>query len=133
MVRMKYIWIAFKILVGSFFVFVVYQIYKNSLLQKPHKTLREYAKSERHSETKHIVFWTKFFGKNWLKSETYDQKYLESLDCPNTNCIFTHNKSYLKHAHEYDAIIFHGVEKWKDIELPRTRLPSQVYIMATLE
>lgn len=87
------------------------------------------------SDKKHVLFWTTYFEeKFWgMLNETYGKDFLNSINCPKTNCIFTHNKKYLKHHHEYDAIVFHSAENWAHMNLPATRSPHQVYVMASKE
>lgn len=84
---------------------------------------------------KHVLFWTTFFSeKFWsMKNETYGEDYLKSINCPKTNCIFTHKKDFLDQPHEYDAIFFHGVEDWSFNTLPPTRSLHQLYIMVSKE
>lgn len=86
---------------------------------------------------KNILFWTKFHDDQlWgMSEETYDESYLENLGCSVSNCVFTHNKNYLKSSHLYDAIIFHSAENWwyKNDDIPSIRSPHQLYIMSSLE
>lgn len=82
-----------------------------------------------------ILFWTKYFDiEFWgMDEETYREESLMSLNCPTTNCIFTHNKKHLENPEQYDAIIFHGSERWFNVDLPEKRAPNQLYIVATKE
>ncbi|CAO1397377.1 unnamed protein product [Diamesa serratosioi] len=86
-------------------------------------------------KVKYIALWTPFFDvKNWgLGNETVGKEWLKSIKCPRTDCVFTNNKDLLDHPHAYDAIVFHGAENWKMLELPKTRRTSQYYIMASME
>lgn len=85
--------------------------------------------------SKVVLFWTKYFDiKFWgMNAETYHEEFLLSINCPKTNCIFTHNKNFMNHPEKYDAIVFHGAEKWFKVDLPKTRSPNQLYIIATKE
>lgn len=87
------------------------------------------------NDKKVILFWTKFFNiPNWnMPNVTNDESYLKSLNCPVTNCIFTHDKNYFDETHMYDAIVFHGAESWLLLDLPETRNPNQLYVAAMLE
>lgn len=87
------------------------------------------------SDTKIILFWTNFFEfSNWgMPNATNYEDYLKSINCPVTNCILTHDKKYLNSPHLYDALVFHGAESWKMVNLPETRSPHQLYVLALLE
>lgn len=66
-----------------------------------------------------------------MGEEEAGETFLKSVQCPRTNCIFTHNKSMLTHTNLFDAIVFHGPE---DIPfLPPDRLMNQFYILFALE
>lgn len=90
---------------------------------------------EKDSGTKVVVFWTKFFDVPFwgMKKETYREEDLQEINCPTTNCLFTHKKEHLQNSHEYDAIIFHGAETWNFLDLPKTRSPYQSYVMMSKE
>lgn len=101
-----------------------------------YKMLSEYLEPEgKLDDKKNILFWTKVFNDpNWsMKTDTYYEDYLEAAKCPKTNCVFTSNKKHLEQPHDYDAIVFHAAETWFNLELPKTRRPNQVYIMASME
>jgi Fucosyltransferase, N-terminal len=85
--------------------------------------------------TRHVLFWTRYFeAEFWgMPAETLHQDYLEAISCPVTNCIFTTYKNLLARPHDFDAIVFHGAEEWRREDLPSTRRPHQLYIMATKE
>lgn len=91
--------------------------------------------SDHNDGKKYILFWTNFFTiKFWgMERETLNESYFESINCPVTNCIFTHNKNLRYAPHMYDAMVFHGAESWSLIGLPSTRSANQVYIMASME
>lgn len=82
-----------------------------------------------------ILFYTNFFGiRHWgMPNETNGEEYLKSIECPQTNCIFTHDKNYLSKTHFYDAIVFHVAEGWYALDLPKTRSSHQLYVASTLE
>lgn len=116
-------------------IFIFYKYSLQSSISR-YMLLTEYTSEVKGNQsTKHILFWTKFFDVHlWgMTKETYLEDFLQSIKCPKTNCIFTHNKNLLQHTHEYDAIIFHTAETWILMDLPETRSPRQVYIMATKE
>lgn len=87
------------------------------------------------TRTRTVVFWTKFFGtKFWgMHNETYKEEDLKAIGCSTTNCEFTFNKAHLKNPSDYDAIVFHGAEKWTADNLKGTRSPHQVYVMMSKE
>lgn len=86
-------------------------------------------------DVKFFLFWTNFFDVQYwgMTKETYFESDLKSIGCLKTNCIFTHNKKHLKNVHDYDSIIFHGAEVWIFLDLPETRNPQQLYVMASME
>lgn len=135
--RSKFVWRVSKFLAGIIFVYALFYTFKNFLLQSSvlrYKMLSEYLETNDVHSTKYIAFWTKYFDGRWgMHSETFNEEFLESISCPSTNCVFTHNKNLLERPHEYHAIIFHGAEPWINVDLPKTRLPNQLYIMATQE
>lgn len=128
-----------KIVGVMFLIFFLFCLMKSFRLQSSilrYKILDGYLDEPRgFNDTKYILFWTKYFvEENWgMKTETYQEDFLKSINCPVTNCVFTNNKNLLSHAHEYDALVFHGAEPWVGLDLPHTRSPHQVYIMATKE
>lgn len=86
--------------------------------------------------TKTILFWTKFFSYPFwlLPEEVFQEGYLQADGCSYINCMFTLNRSYLSHPHDYDAIMFHTAEVRRDLnDIPETRKPRQVYIMVSKE
>lgn len=120
-------------------VIIVNQLQRHSLHSSVlrYKMVREFLKSEdKPVNNKVILFWTKFFEDPYwdMKAEAFRGDYLESVECPVTNCIFTTDRNFLNHEHEYDAIVFHAPEPlWDPKDLPKTRSPNQVYIMGTKE
>jgi Fucosyltransferase, N-terminal len=94
---------------------------------------------ESNSDTKHILFFTKFwYHLNWgLSSETITKDSPELKGCRFQNCIFTNKRNFLNQTHEYDALIFHqSIGSWYNkstIEPIKTRSPHQLYILATQE
>lgn len=90
----------------------------------------DYMPDELESEKKYILFWTKFFGNDFVPESGED--YLRSVKCPVINCVFTNNKNLFE-SHKFDAIVFHGAENWKLMSLPETRSPHQLYVIALKE
>lgn len=85
--------------------------------------------------TKLILFWTDLWHyPDWhFPLEIFD---IPNPYCKDKNCIFTRNRNYSEGVHEYDAIIFHSIQPIKvdePLELPKTRKPQQLYIMARHE
>lgn len=118
-------------------IFVIKVVYNNCLISSINrfKIVNDYLSKDTSEKVKYIALWTPFFTvKNWgLKSETVGKEWLESINCPRTDCVFTNNKKLLDQPHLYDAIVFHGAENWKLLQLPKTRRTSQLYVMATME
>lgn len=86
------------------------------------------------NKTKNILFWTEFFQHHtWYSKKSGDvgKETLESVNCPVTNCYFTHEKGYLKNVTEFDAIMFHGPEFIPSI--PHHANLDQLYIFVSLE
>jgi alpha-1,3-fucosyltransferase len=85
------------------------------------------------NNTKIILFWNNFFDfEYWgMPRETNSKAFLDSINCPVTNCILTHDKNYLSAPELYDALVFHGWDFAFDI--PEKRSPHQLYVLATLE
>jgi hypothetical protein len=85
--------------------------------------------------TKYVLFWTRFFNNpDWYTGkEDAGEEVLKSVQCPVTNCFFTHNKDLLdKDITKFDAIAFHGPE-YRTTPLPYVRSPHQLYIFVSLE
>ncbi|XP_070495208.1 alpha-(1,3)-fucosyltransferase C-like [Chironomus tepperi] len=84
--------------------------------------------------TKNILFWTRFFDNpDWYTGkEEAGEDVLKSVQCPVTNCFFTHNKELLGDIRKFDAIAFHGPE-FRRTPLPDVRSPEQFYIFVSLE
>lgn len=130
----------FVLLVSAIvFFLILFKSLHNLWLQSStlrYKMLDEYLETDKKVEDKKtVLFWTKFFNDpRWgMKAETYTEDYLKAVKCPKTNCVFTTNKRLLESPLDYDAIVFHAAESWFHMELPETRSPSQVYIMASME
>ena len=86
------------------------------------------------NKTKTILFWTRFFNHHdWYadKNGNAGEEILKSVNCPVTNCYFTHDRKYLKNVTEFDAIMFHGPEVMQKI--PQHANPNQLYIFVSLE
>lgn len=83
-----------------------------------------------------ILFWTMFFhNRDWVTGDSDEagKEILESINCPVTNCFFTHNHTLLSDVTEFDAIAFHTPEYFKKSSMPSSRSPRQLYIMTSLE
>ena len=89
------------------------------------------------NSTKYILFWRRFFNNSdWVTGDTDEagEEILKSVECPVTNCFFTHNHTILKDIREFDAIVFHAPEHTTKIQaMPKTRSAHQLYVMASLE
>lgn len=87
------------------------------------------------NDTKVILFWNNFFHfPNWgMPNETNYKEFLETVKCPMTNCILTHDNKFLSAPELYDALVFHGSESWRLLDLPVKRSDHQFYVLATLE
>lgn len=103
----------------------------------PEEVFESVEKYEQYSSTKYILFWTRFFNNSdWVTGATDDagEEILKSMNCPVTNCVFTHNHSVLNDIKKYDAIVFHAPEQTTRIEsMPKSRSMQQLYVMASLE
>jgi hypothetical protein len=100
------------------------KIYKNQegKIKKPQKK-------------KNILFWTRFMGDTyWTTGDTEEagEEILKSVQCPVTNCFFTHNHNLLGGETKFDAIIYHYPELRK-FQWPKKRSQNQLYIMTSLE
>lgn len=81
---------------------------------------------------KYILYWNEAYG-----STEYGfccgQEPLHKIQCPNTNCYFTNNRSLFgEDQSQFDAILFHQ-RSLMETDLPKKRLPHQRYIMFMLE
>lgn len=86
------------------------------------------------NKTKNILFWTEFFQHHtWYSKQdgNVGKEDLESVNCPVTNCYFTHEKGHLNNVTEFDAIMFHGPEFIPQI--PQHVNLDQLYIFVSLE
>lgn len=129
------------IILGIFGVVLVFSVinllYSYSLMPSINrfKIVDDYSSKHTSEKVKYIALWTPFFTvKNWgFNNETVGKEWLQSINCPRTDCVFTNNKKLLDQPHLYDAIVFHGSENWKLLQLPKSRRASQLYVMATME
>ncbi|KAG5684835.1 hypothetical protein PVAND_014046 [Polypedilum vanderplanki] len=82
-----------------------------------------------------VLFWTKFFDiPYWnMGNETNGPEYLDEINCPVNNCVFTHNKELIDPIYYYDAIVFHGAQSWGFMDLPAIRSTHQLYVFASQE
>lgn len=90
---------------------------------------------KRNDSTIYFLFWNKFqgFDPTWgLPKKTSSPEDLASVNCPNTNCIFTSQKDLLSNIHDFDVLF---ITSWweKVLELPKTRHPSQFYVLGNNE
>ncbi|KAG5669979.1 hypothetical protein PVAND_000268 [Polypedilum vanderplanki] len=83
---------------------------------------------------KNILFWSKYFGDTtWYSgSDEAGKEVLKSVECPVTNCFFTHDYNFLDNVTKFDAIAFHGPELIRNI-VPLNRNQNQIYIFVDLE
>jgi hypothetical protein len=104
------------------------------LLEDARKNSNFSAEKFKAKDKKVILFYMKFFNQvSWyMDKEEAGESELNSVKCPVTNCIFTHNHDTLNNYTQFDAIIFHGPERF-NIPRPQFRLPQQLYIFASLE
>lgn len=81
--------------------------------------------------TKVILFWTDFYNyTNWgTGKETHNEIDLKNLSCPETNCIITNDRDFLKYA---DLVVFH-VSGPGSPDIPKNRYTNQSYVMFTTE
>ena len=115
----------FSLIVVIFFSFKLLKIRKKT----------KFVNKKNLTEKKTILFYTRYDEKNprWGKiPETYVMKGTKSEDCPYTNCVFTHNHSYLKNIEEFDAIIFQRNVNHFWVP-PSKRRQGQLYIMKNHE
>jgi len=130
------------IFVLLFCVIVNFDLYsyedKNVSSFKFHVPIENIPKSEHlNSSIKYILFWTPFWHFYYwnMGAEILEEKYLKSIDCPVTNCIFSHKRDFLPKTTDYDAVIFHmGLYNHTDIDdMPEARRDDQLYIVANEE
>lgn len=91
--------------------------------------------SERNGGKVFLLFWNDLFGRNsWgIKKVTTSEEDLKAVNCSYTNCIFTAKKNLLPKVHDFDAIFFDFWWRKEVLEMPKTRSPRQLYIIATNE
>lgn len=88
------------------------------------------------NKTFNLLFWKHFFSHHdWYAEEdgTVGEATLKSVECPVTNCYFTHDHNYLPDITEFDAIMFHVPEPSDPKYIPKNRTHKQLYIMVSLE
>lgn len=128
--------IIFALLILLTVCLIVFSLVKNYVFESSIARYKLVKPAKHQLDNKKVIlFWTKFFEYDYygMPNETNGEEFLTSLNCPVTNCILTHNKKYLSSPHEYDALVFHGASTWVKIDLPQTRSPHQLYVLATLE
>lgn len=81
----------------------------------------------------YILFFNGCFGLPFwgLGKETLLEDDLKSVNCPHTNCVFTHKPDLIKNIHDFDAVIFNVW--YPDSTVPLTRTSRQHYIFAANE
>lgn len=132
----KYIFMGLliTILITLYYIFIFIQNYVFlSSIARYH--LVQAKKNVTNDKEKIILFRTTFFtSENWLMPNlTNGYEYLKRINCPVSNCIFTHDKNYLSEPYLYDAIVFHAAQPWIAMDLPKTRSPHQSYVAVMLE
>lgn len=123
-------------LLSAFGLFLTYTFIKNYVFESSIARFRIVQTTQLINNSKKVIlFWNKFFeSRYWMMpNETNGEEYLKSIQCPVTNCIFTHDKNFLDQSHLYDAIVFHSAEVWWNLDLPATRSPHQLYVSTILE
>lgn len=88
------------------------------------------------NETKVILLWNEFFDyENWkLPSNLMGPRYFEEWSCPVTNCIVTTNRTFLKSADLYNAVVFHAASIFPVLyPRPFVRTPDQLYVFVSQE
>lgn len=134
--RNQKILITLSLLLAAIGLLVIYSFIRNYVFESSIARYRLVQTTQSfNSSQKVILFWTNFFKiRYWsMPNETNGEEYLKSIQCPVTNCIFTHDKKYLEDTHKYDAIVFHSAETWWKLDLPTTRSPHQLYVSTSLE
>lgn len=126
------------LLVLSIYLYKNLQNYRDAQLVsfKFHVPFKNIPKTnQRNADTKYILFWTPWWHLvHWnMGAEILGKEYLKSIDCPVTNCIFSHNRSFLPQPTDYDALIFHMGNLWGFDDLPEFRREDQIYIVANEE
>jgi hypothetical protein len=99
------------------------------------KITRQKESSPKNQSQKIILFWTRFFNdQSWYTGglEELGEDFLNSIKCPVSNCLFTHNRNLVKEM-EFDAILFHTPEHMNLTTIPKSRSPHQIYTFVSLE
>lgn len=91
--------------------------------------------SQRNESLKYISFWTTwwYFPLWYMGKEIQGEEYLKSIECPVTNCVFTHDRKLLPKPTDYDALVFHVGDCLDIDDLPSARRHDQYYIVADEE
>lgn len=124
--------------VGGTLIIISINLFHTYCLQSSitrYKLLSDYSVTSDRGDKKYVLFWTTFFDVPFwgMTKETYNENDLKEINCPQSNCVFTHRKNLLPNSHDYDAIVFHGAETWNFVDLPATRSERQVFVMASME
>ncbi|CAG9810437.1 unnamed protein product [Chironomus riparius] len=91
--------------------------------------------SQRNESLKYILFWTTwwYFPLWYMGKEVQGEEYLKSIDCPVTNCVFSHDRHLLPRPTDYDALVFHVGDCLDIDDLPSARREDQFYVVADEE
>jgi alpha-1,3-fucosyltransferase len=94
-------------------------------------------KSEKSDKVINVLFYNDYFGiPNWgMGNNILGAPYFQSLNCPVTNCIFSHDPNHLPQMTDYDAIVFHIYQAFDadHFSWPIKRKSDQLYVMAIQE
>lgn len=91
-------------LLSAFGLFLTYTFIKNYVFESSIARFRIVQTTQPINNSKKVIlFWNKFFeSRYWMMpNETNGEEYLKSIQCPVTNCIFTHDKNFLDQSHLY--------------------------------
>lgn len=117
----------------AFFMFLVFIFMHSEQVQKLERVKR---RSILKIDTKVVLFWFEMFGYfSWYMGESPEagEDLLKSVECPVTNCFFTHDHNFLEKVTEFDAIFFHIPDNMNQMSMPDVRNENQIYIMASKE
>ncbi|CAG9810440.1 unnamed protein product [Chironomus riparius] len=106
---------------------------KNYKIQVPFKNIPK--SSSRNDSIKYILFWNNWYRfPDWyMGGKLHGAEYLKSIDCPVTNCVFSHDRNFLPQPTDYDALVFHVGDPLEPDDLPEFRRDDQIYVMANEE
>lgn len=93
----------------------------------------DYECTPRKDNTIYLLFWHRFFETSpWKFPHHSTQEWLKSVNCSNSNCVFTTASDYLPKIHDFDAIF---LSEWykREMVLPKTRSLHQYYVLVSNE